>query len=620
MASFERSTINLPFRTAAAFGVACACFVVIALRLWYLQILNGDYFRARSENNRLRTVYLPPPRGLIYDREGRILAGNRPEFNIELVTEDSPDPRATVERLATILDLDPNTLVAQLGGQKRRRRFEPKLLVRDASRDMIARVVARRYELPGVVINVNPARDYLHGDLAAHVLGYIREITSRQLDLPGFSSYRSGDMVGHYGIESQWEMDLHGERGIQRVVVNATGSKIGESSFEPEVPGRNITLTLDLDVQREADTALQKLRGGVIALDPNNGEIVALSSAPRFDPNMFTHEIPSDTWRELVTGAERKLSNRVVQGGYPPGSVFKMIMAVAGLSENVMPIGERVFCPGYYVMGARKFKCHKHEGHGWVDLNDAMAMSCDVYFYTMGQRLGVDRIHDYASRFGLGSKTGLKLAEENAGLVPSSEWKQRRFGQRWYPGETPSVAIGQGALVTTPLQLARAMAAVVNGGFLVTPHLVREIADTERHFHEEFTGERGEIDVDPQILRQVKRALLTVVQNERGTGRKAQVDKSFNVLVGGKTGTAQVVSLEQGARHKHLQDHAWFVGFAPEEKPEIVVAALIENGGHGGTAAAPAVRQVMESFFKKRRGAAVAAPGNAESGARRGSP
>ncbi len=604
MAVSERSNVNLPVRGLFAFGAVVSVFFLIALRLWYLQILNGDYFRDRSENNRLRTVFVPPPRGLILDREGRVLVKNRPSFNVELVTEDSPNPRETIRALAEITGYDARELLDRVRNQKKRRRFEPKLILKDISRDLVAKVSAKRFRLPGVIVNVVPTRNYLYGKLAAHVLGYIREITGSQLDKPTYSGYMLGDVVGQYGVEARWERYLQGKRGIQAVIVDAGGTRIGEASFEPEVAGHNVSLTLDLDVQQAADKALEGKKGAIVALDPNTGEVIAMSSAPAFDPNMFTGEVSGDMWKDLVSGSEKKLSNRALQGAFPPGSVFKVFMSAAGLSEGVINTGGQVNCPGFLNFAGRAYHCWQKRGHGAVDLHEAIVESCDVYFYTVGQRLGIDRIHDYMTRFGLGQTTGLDLVEENPGLIPSTAWKKtfkNPAEQKWWPGETLSVSIGQGAVTVTPFQIARALSALVNGGHLMQPYMVRRIDSNDGLFKDDGFGpkEVSKVDVSQSILDIVKAGMAGVVNEPHGTGHAANLMKEFGVAVGGKTGTAQVAGL-QFFNHKKLNDHAWFAGFAPVDKPQIVVVALNENGGHGGSAAAPLVKQVMEAFFEKR--------------------
>ncbi|MCB0318872.1 MAG: penicillin-binding protein 2, partial [Bdellovibrionales bacterium] len=489
MALFEKIPVNIQIRIRISLVVCFSLFFCIFLRLWYLQVVRGDYFTNRSENNRRRRIFVPPPRGHILDRNGKVIVQNRPSFNIELIREDSPNPENTVRILAEIVDRDPKELIDELKFQKKRRRFEPQLILKDVSRDIVAKVSAQRFRLPGVIVNVSPARDYLYDETAAHLIGYIREINKQQLDLPAYSGYRQGDLVGQYGIEKVWEKYLQGVRGVRGVIVNAAGMKTGETSFDEELPGNNIKLTIDLDVQLAADKALEGKKGAIVAMDANTGEILALVSRPAFDPNLFIGEVTSSEWLDLVSGPEKILNNRALQGSYPPGSVFKAIMAVAGLAEGVIDPSTRTSCPGYYHFGSRNYRCWKRGGHGSVNLEQALTMSCDVYFYILGQRLGIDRIHQYASMFGLGKPTGLQVANESRGIVPSTEWKRTHFkrkeDQKWYPGETLSVAIGQGALTATPVQLTRAMAALVNGGKLLHPYLVKEILSADERLKDD---------------------------------------------------------------------------------------------------------------------------------------
>ncbi|MBX7138485.1 MAG: penicillin-binding protein 2 [Oligoflexia bacterium] len=609
-AAIDRPSFNLGRRVNAALVIAAVVLFTVALRLWYLQVLKGSYFRDRSENNRIRTVFIPPPRGVIFDRWGQPVVRNRPAFNIEFVSEDSPNPSESLKALGEILSLDPAELKERLNNQSKRRRFEPKILLKDVSRDVVAKVAAHNYQLPGVVINVVPARDYMYGTFASHILGYIREITRPQLENSEFQGrgylYRQGDLVGQYGIESKWEADLQGKRGMRGVIVNANGVRIGEASFESEMPGNSVNLTIDYDVQKAADEALKDKKGAIVALDPKSGEVLAISSAPAFDPNLFAGEISAQDWARLVTGKEKVLNNRAVQGSFPPGSVFKIFMSVAALSEGVINTKERINCPGHFSMGSRVFRCHKKEGHGAVNLIQAIQQSCDVFFYTVGNRLGVDRIHDYATLFGLGQLSGLDLVTEAPGLVPSTAWKKAYFRkpemQKWYPGETPSVSIGQGAVTLTPLQIARGLAAVVNGGTLFRPRLILGGESSAGKWR--FADFNSEVPVrtgiDPEVLKVVREGMEAVVNIPGGTGKRAQLDPIFNVTVAGKTGTAQVIGADAVKGGDHQDDHAWFAGYAPAEDPEIVVVALYENGGHGGVASAPLSKAVMEAYFRKQ--------------------
>jgi penicillin-binding protein 2 len=601
MVSYERPAIDVSFRIWTSLGVCLSCLLVLVLRLWYLQIVNGEYFRDRSENNRLRIVYLPSPRGLILDRNGEVLVKNRPSFNVDLVLEDCPDKEQTLTNLAAITGEDFQKLKERLTTKTRRRRFEPKLLLRDISRDMVAKITAQRYKLPGVVISVVPTRDYLYGDLAAHVIGYIREISSEQLKHADYAGYRMGDMIGQYGIEYKLESSLRGEPGLQHVIVNAMGNKIGEDFFKPEIPGHDVTLTIDRKLQQAADNALAGKKGAVVALDVRTGEVLAMASSPRFSPALFASEMTREAWSDLQDPKSNKLSNRALQGTYPPGSVFKIFVAAAALAESVITPHDRIFCGGAMMMGSRAFRCHKHSGHGSVNLFEAIVQSCDVYFYTVGQRLGVDRIHKYAHDiFGFGSPTGIDLGEENKGLIPSEKWKAEYFrkpeDKKWYPGETLPVSIGQGAVTVTPLQVAVGLASVVNGGTLLEPRIKRSVVanDGRPLLSEDGAKARGKALDDPAILEQLRKAMVGVVVDKRGTGHRAALPETSGIVVGGKTGTSQVASRDAAVQE---EDHAWFAGYAPADKPEIVVVALYENGGHGGVAAAPIVREVLSTYF-----------------------
>ncbi len=598
----ERTQLSLTPRIVWAATLGALCLSILIGRLWYLQIVKGSFFRDRSENNRLRTIFLPSPRGLIYDRNGEPVVGNRPSFNVELVVEDTPDLKQTVTDVALLVGEDPEVLLDRVSKQNKRRRFEPKVLLRDVSRDLVGQISAQRHRLPGVIVSVVPARDYPFGDLAAHTVGYIREISSEQLKSPTYSSYRAGDMVGQSGIESSLERYLRGERGAQAVIVNAFGNKIGEAFFQPEIPGSNVYLTIDRQLQQVADNALADKKGAVVVMNVKSGEILALSSAPRFNPALFTSEIPKDVWADLTDPKSTKLSNRAVQGAFPPGSVFKVFVGAAALSEGITDTGEKTFCPGFLQFGKRAFRCHKHSGHGTTNMFEALVQSCDVYFYTIGQRLGVDRIHYYAhDLFGFGEPVGLDGMEESVGLVPSTKWKETYFrnpsDKKWYPGETLPVAIGQGAVSTTPLQVARGLAAVVNGGKLLKPRVIKKVVATDGRVLEENSSDPETIrvlDIEPAILNEMRKAMVGVVDDKRGTGHRAALPKESKIVVGGKTGTAQVASRESGGK---IEDHAWFAGFGPANDPQIVVVALVENGGHGGVAAAPIARQIFMQYF-----------------------
>lgn len=602
----EINSVQIVPRTQVAFVLVSVAFALITFRLWYLQIAKGEYFRDRSDNNRLQIVPLSAPRGHILDRSGHLLVSNRPAFNIELITENPTNEKPSVEALAKVLNLPEQQLLNQLKNQRKRRKFEPKLLIKDVSRDVVAKVYANRFRLPGIIVNVVPARKYLRNDFAAHVLGYIREISQRQLDTEKYKENRLGDLVGQAGLELVWENILQGKPGAQRVIVNANGNRVGELERESDEIGDSIQLTIDSATQEAADNALKERPGAVVAVDPRTGQVLAMSSSLRYDPNAFTSGIPQDMWQSLMEN--KKLRNKTIQGGYPPGSVHKVFVAVAGLAEGVIKPSDTVHCPGSYSFVGRNYKCHKKTGHGTVNLHTAITQSCDVYFYQLGLKLGVDRIHKWLSLFGFDNATGIGLPDESSGLIPSSDWKRKAHknqgDKKWYAGETLSVAIGQGANKVTPLQTALGISTLVNGGHLYKPRIVKAILDKDGNFKQRYDlpEEIYKIAIDQKILDLIKYGMVGVVNEPGGTGKRAQLDKVFNIKVGGKTGTAQVVSLTKSKAEKNeekYKDHAWFVGYAPAEDPQIVVVALMENAGGGGLNSAPVVRQVMEAFFKE---------------------
>ena len=602
MSSYERNSVHVAPRVWISLGLCAVALFALTLRLWHLQIIKGAFFRERSENNRLRTVYVHPPRGLILDRNGQLLVRNRPSFNVDLVIEDSPNPTETITTLAEIVGQDPAPLLEKLSRQGKRLKYEPKLILRDVSRDDVAKISAQRHRLPGIIISVVPARDYVNGELAAHLIGYIREITGEQLKNPLYSGYRMGDLIGQSGVEARYERYLQGERGSQAVIVNASGNKIGEAYEHLALSGSDVVLTIDRRLQEIADKSLEGKKGAIVAMNPKTGDILALAAAPRFSPSVFTSEMSRDTWVDLIEGKDHKLTNRVTQGVYPPGSVFKIFVAAAALAEGVTTPNEKVRCPGYLKFGSRRFHCHKHSGHGPVNMFEAIVQSCDVYFYTIGQRLGVDRIHKYAHDFfEFGEPTGVDIGDESAGLIPSTAWKAKYFrnpaDKKWYPGETLPVSIGQGAITTTPLQVARGVSAMVNGGKVLKPRVIRRVVASDGRVLEEEPKDPEVIrtvDIDPSIFVAMNKAMVGVVEDPRGTGHKAALPKIYAISVGGKTGTAQVASKESGVKD---DDHAWFAGYAPADDPQIVVAAILENAGHGGAMAAPLVQDIFAAYF-----------------------
>jgi penicillin-binding protein 2 len=602
---------RLPF--VAAFMILVFC--VFAVRLFQLQLIEGEQLGRLSAKNSVRTVRLEAPRGDILDREGRTLATTRPAFGVHVIPNDLRRRERTIGALGMLLDADAAVLDEQIGEPRGRRRFQPVRLARDIPYDQLARVESHLYALPGVLTDVQPQRHYVEGDAAAHVLGYIGEIQRQQLERRAYAGYRPGAVIGQAGIETLFERNLRGRQGGRNVVVDVAGRIVEVLDEEVPEPGGTVTLTIDLDLQQAAEAAFLPdvlgepgKVGAVVAIDVRNGDVLALVSKPSFDPNDFAVGIDAETWEQLTTDERRPIQNRAISGQYPPGSVFKAIVAAAALQEGIIDPDEKVFCPGHFRLGRRTYRCWKRAGHGPVDLRAAIKRSCDVYFYQLGLKLGVDRLAEIARGFGLGDRTGIALGQESAGLVPTSEWKERRFGEVWMKGETVSLSIGQGFSLVTPLQMAVAYAAIANGGSIVRPRLVlrREGRDGAA-----IPGPEpevlGTVPVDPAHLARLVDALEAVVEEEGGTARLARVP---GVRVAGKTGTAQVVQLkhtEELADDEvplRFRDHAWFVGFAPARAPEIAVVTLVEHGGHGGSVAAPVTQRVLAAYFEKKAAAA----------------
>ncbi|MDH3521629.1 MAG: penicillin-binding protein 2, partial [Myxococcales bacterium] len=585
-------------------------FSVFFARLFQLQLVQTDDLRRRSQRNYVRTVRLEAPRGDILDREGRVLATTRPAFGLQVIPSDVHQSELTYALLSMLIDRESGELRELVESPRGRGRFQPVRLAGDLSYDQRARLESHLYALPGVVSDVRPRRHYVGGQLAAHVLGYLGEIQRQQLATRSFADYRQGDVIGQAGIEWVMQSQLRGSAGGRNLVVDVAGRVVDVlAEIDPD-PGGSVALTLDLDLQRAAEEAfLPEVLGGpakigaLAALDVRSGDVLALVSKPSFDPNDFAGGIDGETWNALLSDEWRPIQDRAISGQYPPGSTYKPFVAAAGLQAGIVDPEEKIFCPGSFRLGRRTYRCWKRAGHGWVDLRRAIVESCDVYFYQLGLEIGVDRLASYARSFGLGSLTGIQLPHEKPGLVPTSAWKERRFDEVWLRGETLSASIGQGFNLATPLQLAVAYAAIANGGKVLAPRLVLQSADRDGNVIPAPPPEvRGTVTVSDEHLERLREALEAVVGEIHGTGARARVP---GVRVAGKTGTAQVVALdhtegldEDEVEFRH-RDHAWFVGFAPAEAPEIVVAALVEHGGHGGSSAGPIVQRVLARYFEK---------------------
>jgi len=581
--------------------VIVAALLVLAFGFWNMQIVQVSYYQQRADQNRVREIPLIAPRGRIYDREHRVLADNRPSYNIILIRENSPH---TVEQTAAMLSsgisMSKDEVLESINRSIRRHvpKFRPIVLKEDVSVDDIAYVKSHRYELPEIAVELQPRRRYFEGQLAAHAMGYVGEVTEAELTTPEFVNFKSGDQVGKTGLERQYNNLLVGQDGFKRVIVNSFGREMGQLEEQPYVAGNDLVTTIDLDLQRAAEDMVGERSGAVVALDPRTGEILAMVSRPAYDPNLFATRMSAVDWNNLITDARKPMQNRAIQSRFSPGSVFKVFMAAAGLEAGTLNPLRSVYCPGYASFYGHTFACDKHEGHGTLGLHDAIVTSCNVFFYNVGNDLGISRIYQYATMMGLGRKSGIDLPNEDSGLIPSEAWKQRVYKAKWYAGETISVAIGQGYVSITPLQAAWAMGGLTTGGRLKQPHFVKPeqlkklSLPANEIVEEDYPIHQSTVNI-------VSTAMWGVVNEEGGTGFRARIE-GFDVA--GKTGTAQVVGKQANLKGQAYKDNSWFVGFAPSRNPEIVVAAFIENGGWGAEAAAPVAHAVLETYYKKKLG------------------
>ena len=596
-------------------GVLAACIVVVFLifflRLFQLQIVEGADLRRRSERNFVRTVRLEAPRGDIVDRRGRVLATTRPAYAVQVIPNELREADRTYRVLAALLQEDPVEIRDQVGHPRGRARFQPVVLDGDMDYLELVGVESYRYAMPGVVIDILPRREYVHAASAAHLLGTIGQIEQSQLATPRFADYRGGDIVGQSGLEALYEEHLRGRAGGRNLVVDVAGREVEVLDEVPAIPGGRLVLALDLDLQLAAEAAFDShsaeepdKMGALVALDPRNGDVLALVSRPAYDPNDFAGGIDPKTWVGLRDHRWEPLRNRALSGHYPPGSTYKALVALAGLEEGVITPESDAYCPGHYRLGRRVYRCWKRGGHGTINLRQSLVHSCDVFYYQLGQELGIDKIAEFAQGFGLGTPTGIALRGEKSGLVPTKAWKERARREPWLKGETVSASIGQGFNLTTPIQLAVLYGAIANGGTLVEPRLVKRFETWRGQLvREQPEGATRQAPVSQESLAIVRDALHGVVADKRGTGARARVK---GMSVAGKTGTTQVVSLEvvEGMEDDEIpiryRDHAWFAAFAPVEDPQIVVAVLVEHGGGGGANAAPIAQRVLQKFAETR--------------------
>lgn len=591
---------GIDFRISLFQYVVFAAFLFLIAGFWQLQIVEADAYAARANDNHIKSLPILAPRGKILDRDRRVIVDNRSSFSVVLSREGVRD--GALRAIADGLGVDATELQSRLNRFAKRARYEPIIVKDQLSSGDIAFVEAHRRmpNYPDMELIREQRRLYPSTGIAAHLIGYVGEVSERELDTLEFARYSEGDIIGKSGVERTHNDILMGVDGKRQVVVDNRGNhryRIGE---KPAVNGKDLTLTIDLDLQVVAELAMDGKRGAVVALDPRNGELLAMVSRPTYDANSLSGRIRAEDWRMIVNDPFNPLLNRAIQAQLAPGSTFKPIIAIAGLEEGVIDENFRVSCSGGATFYGRYFKCHKRGGHGSVSLRTALAQSCDVYFYTVGNMLGIDRIAKYAQMAGFGSRTGIDLPHEASGTVPSSRWKLENYRQKWYAGETISVAIGQGALTVSPIQLAYSMGGLANGGVWYPPHIVK--AETGK-------VEPRKAKWDPEHVKSVVGGLYAVI-NEGGTGIRGRIP---GIPVCGKTGTAQVASntLVSATKNPDLyKDNAWFFAFAPCDHPEIVVAALFEAGEHGNLAA-PIVRDVIKAYFDKKERVEISKSGPA---------
>ncbi|MCJ7662833.1 MAG: penicillin-binding protein 2 [Desulfobacterales bacterium] len=582
-------------------AVLCV-FLIFFGRLLYLQAIKGHELRFLSENNRIRLIKNPAPRGMIMDRKGRVMVDSRPAFNCMVMPEDVGDLKGLAQKLSHFIHLSPDA-IASLIEQRDSPPFQPVLIKRDISWEELSSLKTHRLDLPGVEIEIEPVRTYPYGSVAAHVLGYGGEINKEELQEK--KGYQMGAWVGKYGVELMWEKHLRGMDGGRQVEIDAAGKEIRVLKEVQPVCGRNLYLTIDLDLQRYAEELLGKRSGAIIAMDPLTGEVLAFCSSPSFQPALFAEGVSAQDWEKMVSDPLHPLQNRGIQGMYPPGSVFKIVTSMAGLEEGVINLDTPFNCTGIYYLGSRGYRCWRAGGHGVMKFYRAVVESCDIYFYNVGARLGVETLGRYAEDCGLGRPTGIDLPGEKAGLVPTEAWKRDRVWGRWYAGETISMAIGQSYLLVTPMQLLNLMSAVANGGTLLTPQIAQRVEDLDDKVVEEYpTKEIGKLPISAKTLEELRAALVGVTKEDAGTGRGARI---AGLEIAGKTGTAQVVRLTAGERQRaedmayEQRDHAWFVAYVAAHTP-LAVVVLVEHGGHGGAAALPLARELIRKYLSLRRG------------------
>jgi len=600
---FGRDEKVSSIRLTAVQYIILGVFLILTYGLWRLQVMQSDVYTLQAEKNRIRNVPILAPRGKILDRNGRVIVDNYPSFSALLLRDSARDLNADADLIANGLHMDPNELRQRIRKFAVMPQYQPIFLKEDITPDELSFIESHRNELPELDTIMAHRRLYPRNGFMAHMIGYVGEVTDDMLNQPQFELYNPGDVVGVSGIEKQYNNLLMGKNGSRRAIVNSRGREMGRLDETPAEPGKQLKLTVDVDLQIAAEEALEGKNGAVVAMDPRTGEILAMVSRPTFDPNHFAVKISKDEWVKLVTDENHPLLNKAIQAQLAPGSVFKIIMATAGMQEGIAQ-DMHVNCSGGATFYGRFFKCWvlaEHRTHGPVDISKAIYQSCDVFFYTLAEKLGIERIAKYATLFGLGQKTGIDLPQEASGVMPSEQWKIRNFKQKWYAGETISVGIGQGAVATTPIQLARAIGAIASDGTLRRPRLTSPRDLPANMIAATNVPDEVKIPIDPKSWEIITDAMANVV-SPIGTANSAHLQ---GIDFAGKTGSAQTISntlkAKMGAAGKSkFKDNGWFVGVTPRRNPEIVVAALLEEGEHGYLAAR-VVSQVIKAYVENQR-------------------
>ena len=563
------------------------CFSILVIILWYLQMIKGEEFKERAVENCIRSLVEDAPRGRIYDRQEELLVTNRPAVVVSIIPAEVDDLEKLSERLSRIIGISPEE-ISQTVKNYRENPFKPVKILDDCKTNKIVEIEERKDELKGVVLEVKPRRDYLCHDFAAHSLGYVGEIDKEELQQFGNPKFQGGDIIGKAGLEKYYDDILRGEKGGKEVEVDASGQEIAVLLYQKPVPGEDLVLTIDRDLQLYGENLLFGKKGSIIVSDPNTGEILAMINRPSFSPNIFANGISSSDWQRLSSDADYPLTNRSVQGVYSPGSIFKVVTAVAALEEGVTNRNRKIYCSGSFELAGQVFTCWNETGHGSLSMVDAIAHSCNVYFYTLGKDLGIERFNKYMQKLGVGEKTGIDLPAEAMGIIPSAQWKEREVKEIWFPGDSINLSIGQGYLLLTPLQVQNVITAIAADGEIYKLHLVKKIISADGNTVKEIKPEiYRKLNFSPDTFKIVKEGLRQTIL--KGTGWRANIKE---LAVAGKTGTAE---------NPQGETHAWFIGFAPYENPEVCITVFLENGGEGGEAAAPIARAMLEKYFDIKR-------------------